>query len=577
MATTSTGVPEIAQRQGAPISNVGSGSATLPSPNISARQEGSALSSAMFPALAGGLLGSLSSGTGLGSSGGQSALSQVANAIKNAISGSGSGGTSSMPTGNIGSTQSLTLPAGTTQAQIDATYGTVNGQSKYQIAGVNSTTGEVIAQPNYNIGGTNLSGTGGLNFQQTAQAPADQTAGTYFQDDSGNIYDGSGNLYAIRAGNTYYVNVSQNNWVNSDTGATYTADELFGGGTGGGYDAGAVYDPAAGEYVDYGSDLYYPYDPYSGYTPSDFTTYYTPTSYEGDLSPWGQGSSQDTSYYTPIDTSIGPSWYKKGGLATPMYAEGGKVQSDGVHMADGGLMDTIFSYLTSGGIQGALAGALLSQLTSGSSSGGVNQGVDMSKVGVIQPRTTSFGTGAPNYIPYSSYREPRTSSPFNQTFSDLGVSGYTPAVSPLVAFGRNPLMKAEGGPVQPYYTYGQVVSPDDFLADGGRPLNTNVPMPDGAQNNPHVPILAGRKDYRNGSYVEGAGDGQSDDIPAMLADGEYVIDSEVVSALGNGSNKAGAKVLDEMRKNIRKHKRSGGLDSIPPKAKSPLSYMKGAK
>jgi hypothetical protein len=147
----------------------------------------------------------------------------------------------------------------------------------------------------------------------------------------------------------------------------------------------------------------------------------------------------------------------------------------------------------------------------------------------------------------------------------LGVSGYQPLVSPLASFGRNPLKKADGGAVSPYYTFGQVVSPEDFLANGGQPMNTNVP------------VLAGRKDYRQGSYVEGAGDGQSDDIPAMLADGEYVIDSEVVSALGNGSNKAGAKVLDKMRENIRKHKRSGSLNSIPPKAKSPLSYIKGAK
>lgn len=78
-----------------------------------------------------------------------------------------------------------------------------------------------------------------------------------------------------------------------------------------------------------------------------------------------------------------------------------------------------------------------------------------------------------------------------------------------------------------------------------------------------------------GHYVQGRGDGQSDDIPAMLADGEYVFDADTVAALGNGSNKAGAAVLDEMRKNIRKHKRSASHDKIPPKAKSPLEYLKG--
>jgi len=78
-----------------------------------------------------------------------------------------------------------------------------------------------------------------------------------------------------------------------------------------------------------------------------------------------------------------------------------------------------------------------------------------------------------------------------------------------------------------------------------------------------------------GHYVKGRGDGQSDDIPAMLADGEYVFDADTVASLGNGSSDAGAKRLDEMRERIRKHKRSAPIHKIPPKAKSPLEYLKG--
>jgi hypothetical protein len=77
-----------------------------------------------------------------------------------------------------------------------------------------------------------------------------------------------------------------------------------------------------------------------------------------------------------------------------------------------------------------------------------------------------------------------------------------------------------------------------------------------------------------GHYVKGRGDGQSDDIPAMLADGEYVFDADTVAQLGNGSSDAGAKVLDKMRQAIRAHKRSAPDDEIPPKAKSPLEYLK---
>lgn len=73
--------------------------------------------------------------------------------------------------------------------------------------------------------------------------------------------------------------------------------------------------------------------------------------------------------------------------------------------------------------------------------------------------------------------------------------------------------------------------------------------------------------------VRGPGSGQADLIPAQLSDGEYVIDADAVSALGDGSNEEGARRLDHMRENLRKHKRSAKPNSIPPKAKSPLQYM----
>ena len=78
-----------------------------------------------------------------------------------------------------------------------------------------------------------------------------------------------------------------------------------------------------------------------------------------------------------------------------------------------------------------------------------------------------------------------------------------------------------------------------------------------------------------GHYVKGKGDGQSDDIPAMLADGEFVWDADTVAQLGNGSSDAGAKFLDKFREAVRAHKRSAPNDKIPPKA-SPLQYVKEA-
>jgi len=87
---------------------------------------------------------------------------------------------------------------------------------------------------------------------------------------------------------------------------------------------------------------------------------------------------------------------------------------------------------------------------------------------------------------------------------------------------------------------------------------------------PEVQMLA--KGGGIGHLIQGAGDGTSDDIPAMLSDGEYVIPSAVVSALGNGSNKAGAKKLDALKKNVLKtHYKSAKA----PKAMGIGSYMQG--
>ena len=100
----------------------------------------------------------------------------------------------------------------------------------------------------------------------------------------------------------------------------------------------------------------------------------------------------------------------------------------------------------------------------------------------------------------------------------------------------------------------------------------------GFEINP-VEMVAGPEDRyyarhaKRGFAVNGEGTGQSDDIPTMLADGEYVFDADTVAALGDGSSKAGAAALDKMREEIRRHKRSAPVDKIPPKAKSPLDYL----
>lgn len=77
--------------------------------------------------------------------------------------------------------------------------------------------------------------------------------------------------------------------------------------------------------------------------------------------------------------------------------------------------------------------------------------------------------------------------------------------------------------------------------------------------------------------AEGGGSGRDDTIDAKLSDGEYVMDAETVSLLGDGSTKDGARRLDEMRAKIRQHKgKSMARGKFSANAKSPLAYLKEA-
>lgn len=109
------------------------------------------------------------------------------------------------------------------------------------------------------------------------------------------------------------------------------------------------------------------------------------------------------------------------------------------------------------------------------------------------------------------------------------------------------------------------------LAEGGN-VDRSHPNYDG---NPT--FRTGGLEGLGGKYVEGKGDGTSDDITAMLANGEYVFSADVVAALGNGSNKAGAAELDRMVREIRSRARSAPPDKLPPDAKAPLEYLKSNK
>ena len=100
-------------------------------------------------------------------------------------------------------------------------------------------------------------------------------------------------------------------------------------------------------------------------------------------------------------------------------------------------------------------------------------------------------------------------------------------------------------------------NPYDFAAGGDVNSGTDNTADSGLGN-----LRAGLHLAKGGMpprFLSGGGDGMSDSIkatingnqPARLADGEFVIPADVVSHLGNGSSKAGAKQLYSMMDKVR--------------------------
>jgi hypothetical protein len=130
-------------------------------------------------------------------------------------------------------------------------------------------------------------------------------------------------------------------------------------------------------------------------------------------------------------------------------------------------------------------------------------------------------------------------------------------------------------------TYGQRPELKFFdYAVRNNPAPVTTPVP----GNPAGPIMEERnpmamaKGGRSTFAVNGPGTGRSDDIPAVLSDGEYVIDAETVALLGDGSSKAGAKKLDDLRVKVRKHKgKKLAKGRFSANAKKPEAYLSGGR
>ena len=62
--------------------------------------------------------------------------------------------------------------------------------------------------------------------------------------------------------------------------------------------------------------------------------------------------------------------------------------------------------------------------------------------------------------------------------------------------------------------------------------------------------------------INGPGDGQSDDIPAMLSDGEFVMTKQAVMAAGNGNRNEGTKKMYDMMNSLEDKARNMGIGRV---------------
>jgi hypothetical protein len=156
------------------------------------------------------------------------------------------------------------------------------------------------------------------------------------------------------------------------------------------------------------------------------------------------------------------------------------------------------------------------------------------------------------------------------------IPGYAEGQQVQMPDSPSPYLRANtvhGRGLQPFSHFGGAQFAgyqQQHFAQGGQPEG----MPEG--HNPQFFSEGGLNTLDN-TFVKGEGDGTSDSVAAMLAKGEFVIPADVVSDLGNGSNDAGAEVLDEFLKTIREHKRAADAKHLPPDSKGALAYLLDAK
>jgi len=182
--------------------------------------------------------------------------------------------------------------------------------------------------------------------------------------------------------------------------------------------------------------------------------------------------------------------------------------------------------------------------------------------------------GSANYIPFTlpTYKTPSNSigspqvpQPYNTAdmYTNLMPPRYDASIMPLPQYAaQGGMMETQGAfPANPL-----TMQSNPAMAMGAQPLPMNtsgVPMnvPMGFANGGMPPVgiaslAAGGYPPRTGQ-ISGPGTETSDDIPAMLSDGEFVMTAKAVKGAGGGSRRAGAKKMYALMHRLEKNAARG--------------------
>jgi hypothetical protein len=255
------------------------------------------------------------------------------------------------------------------------------------------------------------------------------------------------------------------------------------------------------------------------------------------------------------------------------------------------MLGKLGNYVASNPLKAALAGNVgLSAIQSLLPHPQVNVGQNAANVMATNP---SFNAALPKYTMQN------TATPYSGNW-------YTYGETPQTAmYNAQPQAAKHGGMIKGYAHGGKVhgyamggMPPVGMPPQGNMPPASPPQAPMPPQGMPPRPPMAAQqpvnplmlkaahnigfaigKHLKNNlrtpaGQVHGKGGGQDDAVPARLSQGEFITPADVVAHLGDGSSNEGAKKLTEMNNRVRAHKTSKG-NKFPPKAKNPLSYLKG--